>query len=52
MDDTSILDQVLDMVDANVNGDWCGNDPAQEFQEIANYIRDKRAKKGVKDVFK
>jgi hypothetical protein len=45
MEDTKILDAVLDMVDVNVNGDWCGNDPAQEFQEIANFIRDERTKK-------
>lgn len=49
MDDTSILDQVLDMVVTNVNGDWCGNDPAEEFQEIANYIWDKRAKQEIKN---
>ena len=45
MTDTEILDEVLDMVETNVNGDWSGNDPAEEFQEIADFIRNKRTKK-------
>lgn len=45
MEDTEILDAVLNMVDTNVVVDWIGNDPAEEFREIGKFIRDERAKK-------
>ena len=44
MEDTKILDEVLEMVDTNVIVDWIGNDPAEEFREIGKFIRDKRVK--------
>ena len=44
MEDTKILDEVLEMVDTNVIVDWIGNDPAEEFREIGKFIRGERVK--------
>ena len=42
MNDTEILDEVLDMLVTNEDADWIGNDPVTEFREIGRFIREYR----------
>lgn len=44
MDDTQILNGILEMLDANTNADWLANDPAEEFNAMAQFIITERSR--------
>ena len=44
MSDTQILNRILKMLDANAVAGWVDNDPAEEFNMMAQFIRTERIK--------
>jgi len=42
MSDTQILNRILKMLDTNTATDWSDNDPAEEFNMMAQFIRTER----------
>ena len=44
MSDTQILNRILKMLDTNTTIDWSDNDPAEEFNMMAQFIRTERIK--------
>ena len=44
MNDTQILNRILEILDANTGADWAENDPVEEFNVMAQFIRTERTK--------
>mgnify|MGYP003653719626 FL=1 len=47
MNDTQILNSILEILDTNANADWVENDPVEEFNAMAQFITAERSRQAV-----
>lgn len=47
MNDTQILNRILEILDTNVDVDWVDSDPAEEFNAMAQFITAERSRQAV-----
>ena len=44
MNDTQILNSILEILDTNANADWVENDPVEEFNAMTQFITAERSR--------
>jgi len=44
MNDTQILNSILEILNTNASADWVDNDPAEEFNAMAQFITAERSR--------
>ena len=44
MNDTQILNSILEILNTNTSADWVDNDPAEEFNAMAQFITTERSR--------